>query len=150
MRFSKVIPLLLLASALWSDDSCTVLQVAQFTPDQITKARPLAYGVAQANGLNQVPTSNLNGTELTLCFNDVVFDTTLISTTSLVNFYSNNPASLTTLTGQINSYETELSTTTAAIIAAYPNFNSLTQTQINQGVKMIVRVLWLRQLLGLL
>jgi hypothetical protein len=147
MRFSKLL-LILVCGFCFADDKCITIPTAKFTPDQIARARPLAYGIALDAGHNIVPVVSLSKYELDLCFADSTFDPSAISTTTLVNYYVNNPGSLATLTATIDGYETELSTTTQAIILGYNNFYSLTQTQINTGLKNVVRVLWLRNILG--
>lgn len=147
----KAIWMILISTPLWGVQDCTTVDASAYTQEQINLVPALAYKIGySADNTVQPPTVSQNGKNVTVCFTNPSFSTSAIITIqSLVNQYNLDVAALNAAAAQENAWRVELSTTSAATVAGWQNFGSLNQTQINQGVKNIVRILMLRKNLGL-
>jgi len=147
----KILLLMLASSPLWADVQCTTLDGSGFTQDQRLLAEPLAYEVAYAIQPSiQPPTVTQQGTNVRICFTDPQFDVpSTITIPALVAQYQIDSQQRQQATQQVQAWQTELSTTTAAAGVAYNNWGSLSAQQKDTVAKGVVRIIQLRSLLGI-
>lgn len=147
----RAVLLLFLAPSLWGAISCTTIDATGYSADQITLVQSLAVELGAAAG-TYVGTASVSksGTNVTVCFDSPSFTVaTVITAMTLTNQYITDNAARLAGAAQVAAWVVELGTTTTAAVNAYQNFGSLTQAQINQVTRGLMRILWLRQQLGI-
>ena len=148
MRFGKTLALILIPTLIGAQTNCTTMYSAVLDPAAVTNIQAIGNLIATANGHPVVPVLSQTPPTLTLCFADLTFDATAVSSQAVTNYYVANAVLAASTQAQINAWELELSTTTAFIAAqsaGYVGASAILQIRINQAMTRIVQ---LRQMLG--